>query len=200
MSLAEVHAVRYKPDQVRLPKLVTAKCFRIRSVSKEKLETATHHKNSYKARDLFLSNDKYRSHSLKSMGSRKSLSKKSETGNSSDEENSEAGSCGLNSKFFGRQHQKMMERGHVENMEKLQRIAKIFDPRTIMKMGRKHSECSQEEGRKENRSGKAPKTHLRMNQYIFEGKGKRRHQDSSQVDEFWRQVNESLILPQCKGH
>ena len=36
-----------------------------------------------------------------------------------------------------------------------------------------------------------------MNQYIFQSKGKKKDNKNEQADEFWRQVNESLILPEC---
>ena len=74
--------------------------------------------------------------------SRKTITKKSEVGNSSDDDNSEIGSCKLNSKVVVKEQQKTIEIDHLQNMEKLERIAKLFDPKTIMKMGRKKSECS----------------------------------------------------------
>ena len=48
-------------------------------------------------------------------------------------------SCRINSKLFAKEQQKTIEIDHVQNMEKLERIAKLFDPKTIMKMGRKKS-------------------------------------------------------------
>ena len=76
---------------------------------------------------------------------------------------------GLNSKAFSKNQQSSIDRDHIHNMEKLERIAKLFDPKTIMKMGhgRKKSECSHEESRKENKAGKVLKGQFRTNQYVF---------------------------------
>lgn len=37
-----------------------------------------------------------------------------------------------------------------------------------------------------------------MNQYLFEGKSKKKQEKGDQAEEFWKQVNESMILPQHK--
>ena len=141
MSVTGMQGARYKHDWVRLPKLSLSKGFRIRSASKERLSSkgATVEMRRKKGVEVVISADKYRSSSLKSTTSRKTITKKSEAANSSEDENSEMESCRINSKLFAKDQQKTIERDHLQNMEKLERIAKLFDPKTIMKMGRKKS-------------------------------------------------------------
>jgi hypothetical protein len=44
------------------------------------------------------------------------------------------------------------------------------------------------------------KGQIRVNQYIFEGKYQNKNKNSKDkdVDEYWKKVNESLILAPCK--
>ena len=79
MSATGMQGAMYRHDWVRLPKLSLSKGFRIRSASKETLgaKGATIEMCRKKDKQAVVSSDKYRSSSLKSSASRKTLTKKS---------------------------------------------------------------------------------------------------------------------------
>ena len=75
-----MQAARYKHDWIRLPKLSLSKGFRIRSASKERLNSngaTVEMRKKKKTTEVYISADKYRSSSLKTTNSRKTLTKKS---------------------------------------------------------------------------------------------------------------------------
>ncbi len=127
------------------------KLFRIRSASKEKnqsnnlINNDKDHQNK-KLEPVYYSNDKYKSNLMTKKSNKKSSIRKSQANyNSSDQEIIEVGSCRFNSKINIPNDRESMEKQHQLNMQKLSHIANLFDPKTIMKMGCKNTQNSQEQ-------------------------------------------------------
>lgn len=172
MSTGESQTSNRRLDHIKLPKLRMTKLFRIRSASKDKNESNNlinndkDHQNK-KLEPVYYSNDKYKSNLMTKKSNKKSSIRKSQANyNSSDQEVLEVGSCRFNSKINIPNDRESMEKQHQLNMQKLSHIANLFDPKTIMKMGCKNTQNSQEQNTRQHKN-KLMKGQLRMNQFIF---------------------------------
>lgn len=149
MQVQQSVSPRLQPKTIKLPKIALTKIFRIRSASKQKNEMGVDHRHDGARQS---SHERYRSNSLKitnmskNKNSIKDIAKKAQTQQDVGcHHSTDVGSCRVNSKVAAHSNVEAMEKEHERNMQKLQHIANIFDPKTIMKLGGKTSEHSQQD-------------------------------------------------------